>query len=124
MRKENEVVLNRLDTAVQEVGMALAGAFPSEPWKSIRYAARWTPTGDVGADDFWLVGDSGVEQKVLPEISASLHVSDAAKHHWQLTQELGQPRWYKVIVTVERSGKFAVEFEYKDDYQEGDIMLD
>ena len=25
-------------------------------------------------------------------------------------------------VTVERSGKFSVNFEYKDDYQEGDIM--
>ena len=35
---------------------------------------------------------------------------------------LGQSRWYKMIVTVERSGKFNVEFEYKDDYQEGDIM--
>ena len=27
-----------------------------------------------------------------------------------------------MIVSVEGSGKFSVDFEYKDDYQEGDIM--
>ena len=26
-----------------------------------------------------------------------------------------------MIVSVERSGKFNVDFKYKDDYQEGDI---
>lgn len=29
-----------------------------------------------------------------------------------------------MIVTVECNDKFAVEFEYKGDYQEGDIMRD
>ena len=39
-----------------------------------------------------------------------------------LSRPLGQPRWYKMIVIVERSGKFSVDLKYKDDYKEGDIM--
>jgi hypothetical protein len=49
-------------------------------------------------------------------------VSEAARSQWRLTRDLGLPRWYKMTITVERSGKFSVDFEYKDDYQEDDIM--
>ncbi len=57
-----------------------------------------------------------------PENNFLDHLRKRARDHLKLTQDLGQPRWYKMIVTVERSGKFSVGFEYKDDYQEGDIM--
>ncbi len=112
----------KLDDATTAVITAIVNAFDSTKWNRIRHEARWTPSGDVGADDYWIEVHSGPSTKVLPEIGPSLLVSKSSKLHWQLTQDLGQPRWYKMIVTVERSGKFTVDFEYKDDYQEGDII--
>jgi hypothetical protein len=115
------MALSSLDEATTKVARALAGAFTEEPWDGLRYCSRWTPAGDVGADDFWITVQ-GIERQTLPDLAASLRVSDAAKAHWQLTQKLGQARWYKMTLTVERTGKFNVAFEYKDDYKEGDIM--
>ena len=112
----------KLDQATMAVGQALAEAFQSIEWMRIRHEARWTPSGDVGSDDYWVEDLSGMTRKVLPEIGPAVSVSKMSKNHWQVTQDLGQPRWYKMTVTVERSGKFSVDFEYKDDYQEGDIM--
>ena len=115
--------LQQLDAALTDIATAVVGVLGNgTEWRSLRYAARWTPEGDVGADDFWVVDDSGREKKVMPELAPALHVSNVAKHHWRLTQDLGQARWYQMTVTVERSGKFSADFEYKDDYREGDIM--
>ena len=49
-------------------------------------------------------------------------VRQLTKRHWQLTQDLGQPRWFKMIVTVQRNGKFAVDFEYKDTITDQDMV--
>lgn len=117
-------ILKDLDAAVEAIAMSVATTFPIDRLRAVRYVARWTPAGDVGSNDFWTIDDQNREEKVSPEIERSIEMYDLSKRHWQLTQDLGQPRWYKMIVTVERSGKFAVEFEYKDDYQEGDIMRD
>lgn len=113
--------LQQLDKATSDVAAALFAAFADTGWSSLRYAARWTPAGDVGADDFWRV-DNGKEVQTLPELSASLRVSDAAKRHWQLTQDLGQPRWYRMTVIVGRDGRFSADFDYQDQYSTGDIM--
>jgi hypothetical protein len=115
------MTLLKLDEASTLVAKATVDAFPNQAWQKVRYCSRWTPAGDVGSDDFW-IELNGEEKQVLPDLQSSLRVSDAAKTHWRLTQDLGQPRWYKMIVTVERTGKFSVDFEYKDDYKEGDIM--
>ena len=113
--------INSLDAATTGVVHALIEAFRGVPWKSLRCASRWTPRGDVGAADFWL-SNGGEEVKTMPALAATLAVSNAAKQHWQLTQTLGQPRWYKMTVKVEHTGRFNVDFEYRDHYREGDIM--
>lgn len=105
-------------TVVQAIYMALA----DRPWRVVRYVAKFTPTADVWSSDYDLIHEDGREEGVLPTVAASRHVNSLAHHHWKLTQDLGQPRWYKMIVTIERNGKFKVDFEYKDDYKEGDIM--
>lgn len=83
-----------------------------------------SPAG-VGLFQFIYVDEVGHADKGKgPDDEHLNKLSDLTLEHWRLAQRLGQPRWYNMIVTVERSGKFAVEFEYKDDYQEGDIMQD
>jgi hypothetical protein len=85
--------------------------------------SRYTPNASSSAHAFdFLLSDGRVDKGASPLNPPLTQLENATKRHWQLTQDLGQPRWYKMIVTVERSGKFDVEFEYKDDYKEGDIM--
>jgi hypothetical protein len=111
------------DTALSNVAAAVFAAYADQSWDRVRYFAKFTPTADVWSGDYDLIAaDGSVDESTLPETMAAYAIDKLALRHWQLTQDLGQPRWYKMIVTVERSGKFTVEFEYKDDYQEGDIM--
>jgi hypothetical protein len=118
----DRVSLSDFDEATTQVVQTLVSAFPDMSWHRIRYWARWTPSGDVGADDYWIEDENGTTTKVLPDLAPAIAVSDASKHHWRVTQELGQQRWYKMIVEIERSGKYTVDFQYKNDYKEGDIM--
>jgi hypothetical protein len=91
--------------------------------QSLRFTYRITPDGSVSAPDYWFGSDgSHAEVKDYPSDAVHDSVSEAARSQWRLTQDLGLPRWYKMTITVERSGKFSVDFEYKDDYKEGDIM--
>ena len=116
-------VLMKLDRVLSELAAHAYASAPMNNWEKIQVSLRSTPDGSVRARsyDFALTGGT-LDQGSSPIRDADQLVDAAAEKHWRLTQDLGQPRWYKMIVTVERSGKFSVDFEYKDDYQEGDIM--
>jgi hypothetical protein len=49
-------------------------------------------------------------------------IESAGRQHWRSCEECGQPRWYMMTIKLERTGKYTVDFEYRDDYKEGDIM--
>ena len=115
------MTMAQLDEATPSVAQALVEAFQGTPWTGLRYSARWTPSGDVGADGFW-VRNGSAETKAMPDLAASLKVSDASKRHWELTRRLGQPPWYQMTVIVERDGRFRVGFDDRKDYREGEIM--
>lgn len=115
--------LVELDRVTSELAAHAYAAAPMANWERVQVSLKSTPDGSVRARsyDFLLTGGN-LDQGSSPNRDADQRVDAAAESHWRLTQDLGQPRWYKMIVTVERSGKFSVDFEYKDDYQEGDIM--
>lgn len=114
--------LQRLDAALQQVVQSLYAGYPQGTWESIRYCSRWTPAGDVGADDFWWLKQGKWVKQSPSRINDYLAVSRATKEHWQLTQALGQPRWYQMTVKLEHDGRYSVDFKYRDIYKEGDIM--
>jgi hypothetical protein len=115
--------LVQLDNVISDLAMTLFREAPTERWERQRLEASYTPDGGVGGHDYWYELDDGkVDRGISPHASARSAIRALTKNHWRLTQDLGQARWYKMTVTVERSGKFSVDFEYKDDYQEGDIM--
>ena len=66
--------------------------------------------------------DGRIDQGFEPVREEERQLDDATFAHWRLTQDLGQPRWDMMTVKVDRSGKYSVDFEYRDDYKEGDIM--
>jgi hypothetical protein len=116
-------VLSELDAIVTELAKALFTGAPMSDWRQLRLYAKYTPDGSVSGHDYDFLLDSGVVDKgSAPSRQREREIDALTRLHWRRTQDLGQPRWYKMIVTVERTGKFNVEFEYKDDYKEGDIM--
>jgi hypothetical protein len=116
-------LLEELDPLIQDMSIGLALSIEGFDWLSVKLSTRVAPVSEVSAQECELnLADGKTVEGWYPENSFLDHLRKQALRHWRLAQELSQPRWYKMIVTVERSGKFNVEFEYKDDYQEGDIM--
>ena len=116
-------VLAKLDTLNTRIALALFEAPPMEDWVKVKAMLAFTPDASVGSQAFHFLLSSGeIDKGSSPRRPAELRVGQLAEEHWRLTQDLGLPRWYKMTVAVERSGKFSVDFEYKDDYKEGDIM--
>ena len=115
--------LEKIDPLVTELAMCLASSVDVSSWLDVRFAVVFIPSGDTGSLECKLT--TSPREPVegwYPSNDVMDRLYDLSKRHWQLTQDLGQARWYKMIVTVERSGKFSVNFEYKADYQEGDIL--
>lgn len=115
--------LKSLDLLMTDIVSELYQSVPFPDWRTVKMFTKYTPDASVSGHDFDFIRDDGSPGlNLLPSDAALVRLGGATKSHWRLSQDLGQPRWYKMIVTVERSGKFSVDFEYKDDYQEGDIM--
>ncbi len=114
--------LSELDGLVSKIAMTIYTSPPVADWSSAKFISKYSPTG-VGAFEFAYTDSTNeVDESETPNAQAICELSDYTHLHWRLNQDIGQPAWYKMIVNVERSGKFNVEFEYKDDYQEGDIL--
>ena len=115
--------IKELDLLVSEIAGELHRSVETARWKAATMFCKYTADASVSGHDFdYTLEDGSIDRGSAPADEALLRLSKITKAHWQLTQDLAQARWYKMIVTVERSGKFSVDFEYKDDYQEGDIM--
>ena len=115
--------IHTLDPLLTEIVETIYQSVPIDEWESAKMFSKYTPDGEVGGLEFdYGLPDGSTSDLYIPDSSFLAKLYGSTKRHWQLTQDLGQPCWYKMIVTVERSGKFTVGFEYKDDYQEGDIM--
>jgi hypothetical protein len=116
------MTLESLDQATTALVARLHAALQERQAQSLRFTFRMTPEGSVGAPDYWFL-DEGSQAEVKDYPSSPVHraVSESAEAHWSLTEQLGQARWYQIAVSVERSGRYGVDFEYRDNYQEGDI---
>ena len=115
--------LNRLDSLQTEIVASAHKAVPLDEWKSLRMCARYAADGGVGGLEFEFVRANGtLDQTSIPNASHRAVLYAVTKSHWQLTQDLGQPRWFKMVVTVQHSGKFSVDFEYKDTITDLDMF--
>jgi hypothetical protein len=65
--------------------------------------------------------DGRLDKGSSPSHRIEARLDDLALRHWKSVQDLDQPRWYTMTVNVERSGKYSVDFEYRDNYRDGDI---
>lgn len=92
-------------------------------WQEVVIRTRIAPLGNVSSLQFtFRLADGRIGTGIEPVREAERLLDDATFAHWRLTQDLGLPRWYMMTVRLERSGQYSVDFEYRDDYQEGDIM--
>lgn len=116
-------VLLELDQATTAVVQHAYRAVPPIDWQQVVVRTRIAPLGNVSSIQFTFhLADGRIDRGIEPVREEERQLDDATFAHWRLTQDLGQPRWYMMTVNLERSGKYSVDFEYRDDYKEGDIM--
>jgi hypothetical protein len=115
--------LIRLDALQTDVVSRAYQSVPLDAWESLRMCAKYNADGSVGGLDFDFVLPGGkLDQESIPNASDRAELYNLTKAHWQLAQELGPSRWFKMIVTIQRSGQFSVAFEYKDPITEADMI--
>ena len=114
--------LKSIDEATVDVVTKLHAALSLYGAEEVRFCFRVSPDGSVTAPDYWFIKQDGTKTKDYPPKSERRSVSDSAQAHWHLVQDLGQPRWYMMTINLSLAGKYSMEFEYCDNYHEGDIM--
>jgi hypothetical protein len=112
-----------LDPIVTDISSLLYNSAPMKSWRKIMFFSKYAPDGSVSGHAYdYFLDDGTVDCSASPEISAENTLDSYTRKHWQLTQDLGLPRWYKMIVTVHRDGKFAVDLEYNENYSDEEMM--
>jgi len=115
--------LVELDQATATVVRCAHAAVPPIDWQEVTVRTRIAPLGNVSNMQFtFRLADGRISKGIEPVREAERLLDDATFAHWRTTAQLGLPRWYMMTVKLERSGKYSVDFEYRDTYQEGDIM--
>jgi hypothetical protein len=117
--------IKKLDPLNSQITEHVYSCAPMANWVTTKATLAFVPDGSVGSRTFHFVLVNGtVDKGSSPIRTHELAIAKLAEEHWKMTQAIGQPRWYKMTVTVERAGRSKVEFEYKDNYKEGDISRD
>ena len=111
-----------LDELTTQIASVLHTSAPRSDLSTMRLIAKFSPTGDAAKHDYEYRDALGRELCELPAAAARDDIYRLTRRHWQRTQDVGQARWYKMDVTVQREGRFAVEFAYDDGYVEGDVL--
>jgi hypothetical protein len=115
--------LHALDTLITELAATLHASSPVPGWQQVTLFAKVAPDGSMAGYDYdYLLADGSVNQGVSPEAGARQAIRQITRHHWQITQDLGQPRWFKLVLRVQRNGIFNAEFEYRDVVSDSDML--
>lgn len=111
--------LQELDSLFAEVAGLVYRTVPVPAWRSATLHAKYTPDGLVSGHDFDYQLDNGeIDQGTIPPLAAIREIKASTRKHW----EASTPRWYALHLTVTQEGKMQAEWEYVDEYTEGDIL--
>ena len=112
-----------MDQAVIQLASELHASAPFRSWQRQRMTAAYTPNADVGAHEYayWLP-DGTVNRSDSPNASARARIRELTSKIWRISQESGQAPWFKLKLDLDAGGKYSIDFEYRDNYAEGDIM--
>jgi hypothetical protein len=111
--------LQELDRLLADVAALVYRTVPMHDWQQAILHANYTPDGSVSGHDFdYLLADGRLDRSSGPWTEMLRQISDATERHWAASE----PRWYAMHLVVSRDGKISTNWEYEDNYQEGDIM--
>lgn len=115
--------IHDLDLVITELAATLHASSPLPDWQQVTLFAKIAPDGGAAGHDYdYRLADGSVNQGVSPDSAARQSIRQLTRRHWQMTQDLGQARWFKLVLCVERDGRFAVDFEYRDRVQDRDML--
>jgi len=83
---------------------------------------KYAPTGLAAFEFLYVTSDGATHEDQSPEGQHMARLWGLARDHQQITSDSGQPAWFAMVLTVERSGRFSADFDYRDQYSTGDIM--
>lgn len=115
-----QIALETLDGLQKSIALAFFESISAKEWQLAKMMARYSPSG-VGALDFRTESAAG-NSRQMPLDDHLDKLTVLTMEHWRTTQALGLPLWYMMTISLQPTGKYAIDFEYRDDYQEGDIM--
>lgn len=111
--------LQELDRLLSDVAALVYRTVPVQDWQQAILHAKYTPDGSVSGHDFdYVLADGRVDRGSSPSLPEVRQIREITRKHWTLAQ----PRWYAMHLTVSKDGKVQADWEYKDDYQVGDII--
>lgn len=118
-----QMLILKLDDINTQVAALVYKSVPLNNWVKAVVTARHPHNESTATISFdFHKAENTVERSLGFDDLSIVRLSQLFSEHQQLVQKASQPRWYKMIVIVHRDGKFNVDFEYNDNYQEGDIM--
>ena len=111
--------LQELDRLLSDIAALVYRTVPVPDWQQAILHAKYTPDGSVSGHDFdYVLADGRVDRGSSPSLPEVRQIREITRQHW--TQS--QPRWYAMHLTVSKDGKVHADWEYKEDYQVGDII--
>jgi hypothetical protein len=116
--------LGAVDDCNQKIVATVCATVPLKSWRAAQMVVRCSPTG-VGRYEYTYWEEDGtMRQDLGPRSPGSAELWRMVLAQRVATEAVGQPLWFKMVVNVQRDGKFTTEFEYRDHYVEGDIFRD
>ena len=114
--------LEALDPFLSQIARTLFDSSKPAPWLTATMRTRLTPDGSSASQSFELKDPAG-------RVIAGWFPSDAEMdfmytlvrdcHRMSLNSKSQQ--WYGMNLQVQIDGRFATDFEYRDQYTEGDL---
>jgi len=111
-----------LDHRIAQMARTLIDVPKPGPWQEVRVCTRITPDGSTSSQSFELRDASGrVAAGWFPPDAAMDHLFDLARACWTMAAGGASAPWYGMTVRIRPDGSFSTDFEYRQDYREGDI---
>lgn len=113
--------LARLDACLSETARVVFESVPLPEWQRAVMTVKYAPTGLAAFEFLYVTSDGATHEDQSPDGQHMAKLWGLARDHQQITSASGQPPWFAMVLTVERSGRFGADFEHRERYQEGDI---
>ncbi|HOA51831.1 MAG TPA: hypothetical protein PKI05_06210 [Thermogutta sp.] len=116
--------LDQLDEVSKKIATLIYQSVPIDEWVEANLIWKMSPNKKNSASRTqYLLPDGTVDKSKGLDVTTNMKLYDLLVKHRDLSEEMGQPWWFQITVTVNRSGTFKMDFEYRENYRPEDLAL-